>query len=100
MKKTKQSHFAWFPGFPLQQIRPCVMKSAEHYDVKPDRGVPSKIFLRSHRKVQSHNPKRGCACREKKKESLISITQIVQGLNMFTSQNSITENGNRLKSLY
>ena len=43
------------------------MKSAERYDVKPDRGVLSKIFIRSHCKVQTHNPKRGCACREKKK---------------------------------
>ena len=38
--------------------------------------------------------------REKKKESLISITHIVQGLNIFTSQNSITENGIRLNILY
>ena len=32
----------------------------------------------------------------RKKESLISIAHIVQGLNLFTSQNSITENGNSL----
>ena len=37
--------------------------------------------------------------REKKKESLISITHFVQGLNITTSQNSITENGSRF-SLY
>ena len=35
-----------------------------------------------------------------KKESPISIAHIVQGLNLFTSQNSIPENGNRLNSLY
>ena len=46
-------------------------------------GVLSRIFIHSHCKVQSHNPKGGCACREKK-ESLISITRIVQGLNLFT----------------
>ena len=63
-------------------------------------GVLSRIFIHSHCKVQSHHPKGGCICHEKKKESLISITHIVQGLNIFTSQNSITENGNRLNSLY
>ena len=63
-------------------------------------GVLSRIFIHSHCKVQSHHPKGGCVCHEKKKESLISITHIVQGLNIFTSQNSITENGNRLNNLY
>ena len=62
--------------------------------------VLSGKFILSHYKVQSHNPKGGFACREKKKESLISITHIVQGLNIFTSQNSITENVNRLNILY
>ena len=38
--------------------------------------VLSRIFIHSHCKVRSHNPKGGCACREKKKESLISITHI------------------------
>ena len=37
---------------------------------------------------------------QEKKESLISITYCVQGLDITTSQNSITENGNRLNSLY
>ena len=40
-------------------------------------GVLSRIFIHSHCKVQSHNHKGGCSCREKKKESLISITHIV-----------------------
>ena len=31
--KKEQSHSAWFSGFPLQQIRPSVMKSAECYDL-------------------------------------------------------------------
>ena len=36
-----------------------------------------------------------------KKECLISITDIVpKGLNITTSKNSITENGNKLNSLY
>ena len=30
-------------------------------------GVLSRIFIHSHCKVGSHNPKGGCACREKKK---------------------------------
>ena len=29
--------------------------------------VLSRIFIKSHCRVRSHNPKRGCACREKKK---------------------------------
>ena len=45
--------------------------------------VLSRIFIHSHCKVRSHNPKGVCA-----------------GLNITTSQNSITENGNRLNSLY
>ena len=31
--KKEQSHCAWFSGFPVQQIRPGVMKSAERYDL-------------------------------------------------------------------
>ena len=64
-------------------------------------GVLSRIFIHSHCKVQSHNPKGGCACREKKKRIPdFDHTYCVQGLNITTSQNSITENGNRLNSLY
>ena len=64
-------------------------------------GVLSRIFIHSHCKVRSHNPKGGCACREKKKRIPdFDHTYCVQGLNITTSQNSITENGNRLNSLY
>ena len=38
--------------------------------------------------------------REKKEESLIAITHIVQGYEQISSQNSITENGNWLNSFY
>ena len=31
--KKEQSHCAWFSGYPIQQIRPGVMKSAERYDL-------------------------------------------------------------------
>ena len=63
--------------------------------------VLSRIFIHSHCKVRSHNPKGGCACREKKKRIPdFDHTYCVQGLNITTSQNSITENGNRLNSLY
>ena len=65
--------------------------------------VLSRIFIHSHCKVQSHNPKRGCASREKKKRIPdFDHTYWVQGLNITTSQNSmtITENGNRLNCLY
>ena len=63
-------------------------------------GVLSRIFIHSHCKVRNHNPKGGCACREKKKVPDFDHTYCVQGLNITTSQNSITENGNRLNSLY
>ena len=35
-------------------------------------GIVSRIFVHSHCKARNHNPKGGCACREKKKKSLIS----------------------------
>ena len=64
-------------------------------------GVLSRIFIHSHCKARSHNPKGSCACREKKKRiPVFDHTYCVQGLNITTSQNSITENGNRLNSLY
>ena len=66
-------------------------------------GVLSRIFIHSHCKVRSNNPKGGCACLKKKKESLVSITHIASKASIAsitTSQNSITENGNRLNSLY
>ena len=63
--------------------------------------VLSRIFIHSHCKVRSHNPKGGCACREKKKRIPdFDHTYCVQGLNITTSQKSITENGNKLNSLY
>ena len=63
-------------------------------------GVLSRIFIHSHCKVRNHNPKGGCACREEKKVPDFDHTYCVQGLNITTPQNSITENRNRLKSLY
>ena len=60
-------------------------------------GILSRIFIQSHCKARSHNAKGGCACREKKKgDPYFDHTYCVQGLNITTSQNSITENGNRL----
>ena len=64
-------------------------------------GVLSRIFIHSHCKARSHNPKGGCACREKiKRIPDFNHTYCVQCLNITTSQNSITEKGNRLNNLY
>ena len=63
--------------------------------------VLSRIFIHSYCKVRSHNPKGGCACREKKKRIPdFNHTYCLQGLNITASQNSITENRNRLNSFY
>ena len=65
------------------------------------RALWSRIYIHSHCKVRSHNPKGGCSCREKEKRIPdFDHTYCVQGLNITTSQNAITENGNRLNSLY
>ena len=89
--KKEQSNCAWFSGFPLQQNekRMALRSSKNQID-----GILSRIFIHSHCKARSHNPKGGCACRDP------DLTYCVQGLNITTSQNSITENGNRLNSLY
>ena len=49
--------------------------------------VLSRIFIHSHYKVRSHNPKGGCACCEKKKKRIPDLdhTFCVQGLNVTTS---------------
>ena len=103
--KRKTITLRWFYGFPLEQIRPGVMKIAERYDLAKNQidRVLSRIFIHSHCKVRSHNPKRGCASREKiKRIPDFDHTYWVQGLNITTSQNSmtITENGNWLNRLY
>ena len=63
--KKEQSHCAWFSGFPLQQNekRMALRSSKNQID-----GILSRIFIHSHCKARSHNPKGGCACREKKKK--------------------------------
>ena len=63
-------------------------------------GDLSRMFIHSHCKVRSHNPKGGCPCREKKKRiPVFNRTFCVQSLNITTPQNSITENGNGLNNL-
>ena len=96
--KKEQSHCAWFSGFPLRQNEKRMALRATKNQID---GILSRIFIHSHCKARSHNPKEGCACREKKKRvPYFDHTYCVQGLNITTSQNSITENGNRLNSLY
>ena len=51
-------------------------------------GVLSRIFIHSHCKARSHNPKGSCACREKKKRIPV-FDHTYCGLNITTSQNSI-----------
>ena len=98
IKFKEQSHCTWFSGFPLQQNekRRTLRSSKKQID-----GVLSRIFIHSHCKARSHNSKGGCACRQKKKRvPYFDHKYCVQGLNVTTSQNSITENENRLSSLY
>ena len=46
-----------------------------------------RIFIHSHCKVRSRNPKRGCACREKKKRIPdFDHTYCVQGLNNYLTK--------------
>ena len=48
--------------------RRWVPLSADRYDLANTKQTESQqIFIYSHCKVQSHNPKEGCACREKKR---------------------------------
>ena len=83
--KKEQSHHAWFSGFPLQQILLGVMKSAERYDLAKMRSLAEYLLTNIVKygviiiKEVAHFAK--------KKESLFLITQIVQGLNIATSQN-------------
>ena len=62
--------------------------------------VLSRIFIHSRCKVRSHNRKGGCACREKKKNPWFRSHILSKVMNIFTSQNLITENGSKLNSFY
>ena len=79
------------------------MKSAERYDLAKTKWTESLAeYLFTH--IVKYGiiilKDRGCACRENKKVPDFDHTYCVQGLNITTPQNSITENRNRLNSLY
>ena len=90
--KKEQSQCSWFSGFPLQQNEK--RRASRSSKKQIDESLAEYLF--THIKVRSHNHKAGCACRDPD----FDHTYCVQGLNITTSQNSITENGNRLNSLY
>ena len=79
------------------------MKSAERYDLAKTKSTESLAEY-----LFTHIVKHGVIIlkevahveRKKKRVPHFDHTYCVQGLNITTSQNSITENGNRLNSLY
>ena len=78
------------------------MKSAERYELakKQIDGVLSRIFIHLHCKVGSHNPKGGGTCREIKKNPWFRSHILCPRIEDNYLTNSITQNGNRLNSLY
>ena len=78
------------------------MKSAESYDLAKTKSTESLAeYLFTH--IVKHGViilKEVAHVARKKRVPDFDHTYYVQGLNITTSQNSITENGTRLKSLY
>ena len=78
------------------------MKSAERYDLAKIKSMESLTeYLFTH--VVKHGViilKEVAHVARKKRLPDFDLTYCVQGLNITTLQNSITENGNRLNSLY